>query len=64
MTSSCSRWIQPHRAATNHCNGDTAGFYVSHVRSSFGTVRDWLTERAKCHRIVGMLPRRLRRVLA
>jgi hypothetical protein len=26
-------------AATNHGDGDTAGFYVSHARSGFGTVR-------------------------
>jgi hypothetical protein len=39
MTSSCSRRIQPRRAPTNHWNGNTAAFYVSHVRSNFGTIR-------------------------
>ena len=39
ITPSCSRTIQRHRAVTNNGNGDTAGFYVTHVRSSFGTVR-------------------------
>jgi HTH-like domain len=43
ITSSCSHWIQPLRDATNHRNADTAGFYVSHARSSFGTVRAYAT---------------------
>jgi len=42
IASSCSRRIQPHRAATNHSNGDTAGSYVTldPICDSTGT-RDW-----------------------
>jgi hypothetical protein len=39
LTSSCSRRIQPQWAATNHSSGNAGGFYVNHVRSSFGTER-------------------------
>lgn len=48
MMSYCSRCIQPHRAAMNQGNEHVDEFYVSHTRSSFGTVRgrDDVTHRA------------------